>query len=269
MGLSMDLSNSKDSGTVFREALALWFTSTSTSWFFSMSHSLLEWMMSGREGGRLRPPNFSTFFSQTKLILRRDSVLPNRAITCLSADHTPPSGYPSAVTMSTPVFNKVPLQEELGCDFPLSLPLVLPSNCSYDFNTHQLIDSNRDEPSDEPVELKLVPETVKLLQGISKPVAVLSICGPFRSGKSYFLSRMLGARETFQLGHTMEACTRGIWMASSLLECEEFVLILLDTEGIDAPDKVTKLLVLTMLLSSMFIYNSKNVPRSRDLKRMR
>lgn len=175
--------------------------------------------------------------------------------------------------MSTRVFNKVPLQEELGCDFPLSLPLVLPSNCSYDFSTHQLTDSSRGESGDEPVELKLVPGTVKLLQGISKPVAVLSMCGPFRSGKSYFLSRMLGARETFQLGHTMEACTRGIWMASSLLECEEFALVLLDTEGIDAPNKtdcgVTKLLVLTMLLSSMFVYNSKNVPRSRDLKRMR
>lgn len=63
-------------------------------------------------------------------------------------------------------------------------------------------------------------------------------------------------------------------MATSVLECEEFVLVLLDTEGIDATDKanesgVTKLLVLTMLLSSMFIYNSRNVPKGRDLKKMR
>ena len=168
--------------------------------------------------------------------------------------------------MST--FTKVPLQDDQS--FPLSLPLVLPSDCSYDFSTHQLTH----QPSDGPVQLRLVPETVALLNGIAKPVAVLTMCGPYRSGKSYFLSRMLGTRETFRLGHTMEACTRGIWLATSVLEYEGFVVILLDTEGIDAPSGgtdagVTKLLVLTMLLSSMFVYNSKNVPRSRDLKRMR
>ena len=84
---------------------------------------------------------------------------------------------------------------------------------------------------------------------------------------------MLGRKETFKLGHTMEACTRGIWMASSMLECDEFVLLLLDTEGIDAADKsnadVANLLVLTMLLSSTFVYNSSRVPRGRDLKKMR
>ena len=51
------------------------------------------------------------------------------------------------------------------------------------------------------------------------------------------------------------------------------MLLLLDTEGIDAADKsnagVANLLVLTMLLSSTFVYNSKSVPRGRDLKKMR
>lgn len=171
------------------------------------------------------------------------------------------------------IFNKLPLRHVQGSDYPLSLPLVLPSNCSYDFNTHQLTERDRAGRSDESHHFELVPETVKLLEGISKPVAVLSMCGPFRSGKSYFLSRMLGKEETFKLGHTMEAYTRGIWMASCVLDCDDFALILLDTEGIDAPNKtdtgVTKLLVLSMLMSSMFVYNSKNVPRSRDLRRMR
>ena len=128
-------------------------------------------------------------------------------------------------------------------------------------------------PSDAGMNYKLVPQTVELLESITKPVAILSICGPYRSGKSYFLSRMLGRKETFKLGHSMEACTRGIWMASSVLECDEFVLLLLDTEGIDSINhnnsSVSILLVLTMLLSSTFIYNSKNVPRGRDLKKMR
>ena len=169
-------------------------------------------------------------------------------------------------------FNKVPLLKE-GVHLPPSLPLVLPSNCSFDLETQQLTENKEDVSSDAGMNYKLVPETVELLESITKPVAVLSICGPYRSGKSYFLSRMLGRKETFKLGHTMEACTRGIWMASSVLECDEFVLLLLDTEGIDAADKsnggVANLLVLKMLLSSTFVYNSTRVPRGRDLKKMR
>ena len=174
----------------------------------------------------------------------------------------------------TCVFHKVPLLKE-GVNLPPSLPLVLPSNCSFDLETQQLTENKEDVSSDagHGINYKLVPETVELLENITKPVAVLSICGPYRSGKSYFLSRMLGRKETFKLGHTMEACTRGIWMASSVLECDEFVLLLLDTEGIDAADKsnagVANLLVLTMLLSSTFVYNSTRVPRGRDLKKMR
>ena len=172
----------------------------------------------------------------------------------------------------TCVFHKVPLLKE-GVHLPPSLPLVLPSSCSFDLETQQLTENKEDVSSDAGINYKLVPETVELLESITKPVAVLSICGPYRSGKSYFLSRMLGRKETFKLGHTMEACTRGIWMASSMLECDEFVLLLLDTEGIDAADKsnadVANLLVLTMLLSSTFVYNSSRVPRGRDLKKMR
>ena len=162
-------------------------------------------------------------------------------------------------------FNNVPLLKE-GVHLPPSLPLVLPSNCSFDSETQQLqlTENKEDVSSDADINYKLVPETVELLESITKPVAVLSICGPYRSGKSYFLSRMLGRKETFKLGHTMEACTRGIWMASSVLECDEFVLLLLDTEGIDAADKsnadFANLLVLTMLLSSTFVYNSTRVP---------
>jgi hypothetical protein len=171
------------------------------------------------------------------------------------------------------------VKKELGAGLPPSLPLVLPSECSYNFNTHQITHQSNGEHGTEDktsgIEIKLVPETVGLLQGVSKPVAVLSMCGPFRSGKSYFLSRVLGAQETFQLGHTVAACTRGIWMASSVLECEEFVVILLDTEGIGAPDRMgsgsgmSQLLVLLMLTSSMLVYNSMNVPRGKDLCQLR
>ena len=108
---------------------------------------------------------------------------------------------------------------------------------------------------------------------IKKPVAVLSIAGPARTGKSYILSRLLGDPKAFQLGHTTDACTKGIWMSTSVLECKEYCIILLDTEGIDAMNDQAsndaKILVTTLLLSSYFIYNSSGVPHRDDLEKIR
>ena len=63
-------------------------------------------------------------------------------------------------------------------------------------------------------------------------------------------------------------------MGTTALECEEFVLLLLDTEGTDAIGEsnsagVLNLLVVTTLLSSCFIYNSVGIPKSTDLQKMR
>ena len=166
-------------------------------------------------------------------------------------------------------FSKISLFKGEG-SMPLSLPLVLPSSYTFDFDAMKLT-RNKTESADD---FKLIPKSLELLKEITKPVAVVCISGPYRSGKSYFLSRILGDKETFQLGHTTQACTRGIWMATTVLECEEFSLLLLDTEGINATDQksssgVTKLMVMTMLLSSMFVYNSTKVPRGRDIMKMR
>ena len=118
-----------------------------------------------------------------------------------------------------------------------------------------------------------VSESVDLLRKIKKPIAVLSISGPYHSGKSYILSRLLGSHDAFQLGHQMDAKTFGIWMGTTILELNDYAIVLLDTEGIDAADSSEEgdasFLVLTILLSSYFIYNSLNVPRKQDLEKMR
>ena len=121
----------------------------------------------------------------------------------------------------------------------------------------------------------LVPcdTALELLETIDKPVAVLSIAGPTRTGKSYILSRILGDPRAFELSHTMRAHTKGIWMSTSVLECSEYCILLLDTEGIDSvADQASnnaKILVSTLLLSSYFIYNSLGVPSNYDLEKMR
>ena len=156
-----------------------------------------------------------------------------------------------------------------GQSLPSAIPLVIPNDTDYNTSTNELTQI----PGEKRTGLILNKDALDLVRSIKKPVAVLSICGPYRTGKSYILSRMLGRSDAFHLGHTMNACTFGIWMGTSVLECEEFVLILLDTEGIDAVGSSQSsdagILVMTILLSSYMIYNSQRVPTKNDLEKMK
>ena len=165
-----------------------------------------------------------------------------------------------------------------------SIPLILPSNYEYDPIKNTAV---KKQGHDGIVELEIVQESgaVELLKTnkvlLSKPLAVLST---YRSGKSYFLSRMLDIRSVskrcdisgvFKTNDTMNPCTRGIWMATTALECDEFIVLLLDTEGTDDASSdgnnimTSHLLVVTTLLSSCLIYNSEGVPDKGDLQEMR
>ncbi len=157
-----------------------------------------------------------------------------------------------------------------GRSLPPAMPLIISTQDRWDPHSCKL---ETHQHNSQPQYLQLVTDTLQLLGTINKPVAILSICGPYRSGKSYFISRLLGRPGAFQLGHRMQACTRGIWMATTVLECEQFAIILLDTEGIDAigasETMAMSLLTVTTLLSSYLIYNSKKVPQKVDLDKMR
>ena len=167
----------------------------------------------------------------------------------------------------------VPCQLSLpgGKSLSPSIPLIISSQDNWNPLSCTLETPEHQDPNNHT--LKLVDDAVELLHSIDKPLAVLSICGPYRSGKSYFISRTLGSPGAFKLGHSMKACTRGIWMATTVLECQDFAIVLLDTEGIDAvgasETMAMSLLTLTTLLSSFLVYNSKNVPQKVDLNKMR
>ena len=106
-----------------------------------------------------------------------------------------------------------------------------------------------------------------------KPLAVLAIAGPYRTGKSYVLSRLLDSTNAFEFDHSMNPKTMGVWMGTTILECEDYYVILLDTEGIDAvaasSTEDARILVITLLISSYFIYNSSGVPKKSDLEKMK
>ena len=175
----------------------------------------------------------------------------------------------TSLEMATASQSLVPRQLSLPGDktLPPSIPLIISSQDNWN-PVSCLLETGKQDPNNHT--LKLVDDAIELLHSINKPLAILSICGLHRSGKSY---RALGSPGAFKLGHSMQACTRGIWMATTVLECKDYATILLDTEGIDAvgasETMAMSLLTLTTLLSSFLIYNSKKVPQKVDLDKMR
>ena len=162
------------------------------------------------------------------------------------------------------------------CPFPgyeqkgaSSIPLIVPDDFEYNAGSCEL------KKVDETLQRsKLVPhpEALKLLESIKKPLAVLTICGPARTGKSYMLSRILGCHGAFKLGQSVCPQTYGVWLGTHYLDFGDYAMILLDTEGTNAvgaenQDDLSVLLLAT-LLSSCLIYNSMNVPAESELQTM-
>ena len=95
----------------------------------------------------------------------------------------------------------------------------------------------------------------------SKKIACISIAGPYRSGKSFLANRFIGQMKGFEIGSTQKSCTRGIWIWNKPIEINsDSQVFLIDTEGLHSVDRYTdldaKIFTLSILLSSMFIYNT-------------
>ena len=63
----------------------------------------------------------------------------------------------------------------------------------------------------------------------TKRVKVVSLSGPYRSGKSTLLNTWARNMEAFRVDHTTEAVTHGVWMG--VMKYKKHVLVLLDTQG--------------------------------------
>lgn len=117
-------------------------------------------------------------------------------------------------------------------------------------------------------------EAVDFIESLPQPVAVIACAGGYRTGKSLFLNRgllQLSNGKGFAVGNSTNACTKGLWIHTSLLKLaraskdgsdeKEYVNVLfIDTEGLGAFDANdthdAKIFALALLLCSYFIYNS-------------
>ena len=111
-------------------------------------------------------------------------------------------------------------------------------------------------------------EATDFIRGIPGPLAVVSIVGKYRTGKSWLVNQVLldaPPGQGFGVGNTVNACTKGLVVANKILKIKQtdgsvLNTIVLDTEGIGALDANSthdsRVFALSLLLSSILVYNS-------------
>ena len=97
-------------------------------------------------------------------------------------------------------------------------------------------------------------------------VGVLAIVGKYRTGKSLFLNKViLNNTNLFKVSPTINSCTKGLWLSKKTIVSEhpdtpDMNILVIDTEGFGAMEETSnynnKIILLALLLSSYFIYNS-------------
>ena len=109
-----------------------------------------------------------------------------------------------------------------------------------------------------------------------RKVIPITVCGLYRTGKSYLLNLISGrigpaadrrsnSSPIFQTSGTVSACTSGIWIwaSSTGSQPDRPVYLLVDCEGsgntANTKDHDSRLFAIAMLMSSYFMYNSRGV----------
>ena len=96
---------------------------------------------------------------------------------------------------------------------------------------------------------------------LEKRVKVISVCGEFRTGKSFLMNTWMNKHGVFEVGHTTKSQTWGVWMG--VIEKQDQVIILLDFEGWF--DSLSDTLDIWLPLIMMFISSEVVLNVSRQI----
>lgn len=131
-------------------------------------------------------------------------------------------------------------------------------------------------PDPSNTKLELNPQGLQFLDSITNNIAVISVAGRAKTGKSFLLNNLMGVHHDkgFKVGVDFKPGTKGILMWGQPMEKEingeKVTVIYMDTEGLAAPGNPTdsydpKLCALAVVFSSLFIYNLNHEVQIRDI----
>jgi len=112
----------------------------------------------------------------------------------------------------------------------------------------------------------MVPVT-DTLQAISRhtgSIAVVSVVGPYHSGKSFLLNALLGQTQVFSIGRRTSPETMGIWLCRTKLKASDGSEVwLLDSEGFFGPGVTesydAKVFTIASLIGAHLVYNTVKI----------
>jgi len=124
-------------------------------------------------------------------------------------------------------------------------------------------------------------DAIKMLKEIKENIIIVSIFGKEHTGKSFLLNLLLNSRENlkitkgFKVSSTINQVDRGLWMWNTPIgkSNSKEKIILIDSEGINSENIYnqncdSKVFALMLLISSLFIYNTKGDIISNSLNEL-
>lgn len=119
-------------------------------------------------------------------------------------------------------------------------------------------------PAANHTSLHPIPDGLRFLAYHDRPISIVSVVGPYHSGKSFLLNSLVGDTSVFQVGRMTDPETMGIWLCRTEMKASDGSEVwLLDSEGFFGPSVSetydAKIFTIATLLGAHLVYNTVKV----------